>query len=231
MSQKLPACGDVRIGRRTLLAGASAFAGASVLASGFADAQRRAAAGPEEVPVAELMTPGPLPDFVTGKEDAPVTIVEYASLTCGACGYFNTKVLPALKAKYIDTGKARLILRPFARDGLDAAAWMLAYCAGGDKSLLLVYALFERQQAWVVNGPNAVAELFKVAKQAGFTQDSFDKCIKDSTALGQIETIRTRATEKFGVEATPTFFINGKRLTGGSLADFDKALTPLLTKS
>lgn len=232
MPLKLSALGDIMIGRRSLLAGASAAAGAAILASGMAAAQRRAAAaGPAEVPVAELMTPGPLPDFVTGKEDAPVTVVEYASLTCGACGYFNTKVLPALKSKYIDTGKIRLILRPFARDGLDAAAWMLAYCAGGDKSLLLVHALFERQQQWVVNGPSAVAELYKVAKQAGFTQESFDKCIKDSTALGHIEAIRARGTEKFGVEATPTFFINGKRLMGGSLSDFDKALAPILPKS
>jgi protein-disulfide isomerase len=231
VSQKFPGLGEIAMGRRSLLAGVSAAVGAATLASAMATAQRRPAAGPAEVPVAELMTPGPLPDFVTGKEDAPVTVVEYASLTCGACGYFNTKVLPALKTKYIDTGKIRLVLRPFARDGLDAAAWMLAYCAGGDKSLLLVYALFERQQQWLVSGPNAVAELYKVAKQAGFTQESFDKCIKDSTALGQIEAIRTRATEKFGVEATPTFFINGKRLMGGSLADFDKALTPILPKS
>lgn len=194
-------------------------------------AQRKKAAA-DQVPVAELMAPGPLPEFIYGKADATVTIVEYASLTCGGCGFFHTKLLPALKTKYIDTGKARLVLRPFARDNLDAAAWMLAFCAGGERGLLLASILFERQQQWVVGGPNAVAELFKVAKQAGFTQEAFDKCVKDSTALGHIETIRNTASTKWGVESTPTFFINGKRLASqGTVAEFEKAIDPLLPKS
>jgi protein-disulfide isomerase len=230
VSYKLPVLSDAKLGRRTVVMGMSTLAGVALLAPELAIAQRRSD-GPAEVNVKDLMEPGPLPDFISGKEDAPVTVVEYASLTCGACGYFNTKILPTIKTKYIDTGKIRLHLRPFARDGLDAAAWMLAYCAGGDKSALLVHALFERQQQWVVNGPNAVAEIFKVAKQAGFTQESFDKCIKDSASLSNIEAIRVRGTDKFGVQATPTFFINGKRLTGGTVADFDKALAPLLSKS
>ena len=91
---------------------------------------------------AELMKPGPLPDLVLGKADAPVTIVEYASMTCSHCANFHTAVLPKLKEKYIDTGKVRLILREFPLDNLAAAASMLARCAAGDKSYELIGAFF-----------------------------------------------------------------------------------------
>jgi protein-disulfide isomerase len=122
----------------------------------------------------------------------------------------------------------RFILREFPLDNLAAAASMLARCAGGDKTYPLVGVLFEKQDEWVVRG-NPVPRLFEIAKQAGFTQESFDKCLTDQKLLEQISAVRTRANEKFGVTSTPTFFINGKRLSGGSaIADFDQAIEPLL---
>jgi protein-disulfide isomerase len=137
-------------------------------------------------------------------------------------------VFPELKQKYIDSGKVRFIFREFPLDNLAAAASMLARCAGGEKTFALIGVLFERQEEWVVRS-NPVPKLFEIAKQAGFTQETFDKCLTDQKLLEQITAARARASEKFGVSSTPTFFINGKRLTGGStISDFDQAIEPLL---
>lgn len=191
-------------------------------------AQRRN--GPAEVPVADLMKEGPLPDLSIGKADAPVTIVEYASMTCGHCANFHNKVFPALKEKYIDTGKVRFIFREFPLDNLAAAASMLARCTGGDKAYPLIGALFKTQEQWAFVRGNPVPELFKVAKQAGYTQEAFDKCLRDDALLEKLTSIRDKASKEFGVNSTPTFFINGKRLTGRSdqVETFDQAIAPLL---
>jgi len=180
------------------------------------------------VPVEELMKPGDLPDLAMGNSDSKVTVVEYASMTCGHCANFHNNVFPELKKKYIDTGKIRFIMREFPLDNLAAAGSMLARCAGGDKTYPVIEMLFEKQADWVVR-QNPVPKLFALAKQAGFTQESFDKCLTDDKLLSQIEAERKRASEVFGVSSTPTFFINGKRLEGApTVAEFDKALEPLL---
>src|SRR6185312_13595371 len=105
------------------------------------------------------------------------------------------------------------IMREFPLDNLAAAAAMLTRCAGGEKTYPLVEVLFKQQEQWAFVRGNPVPELFKVAKQAGFTQESFDKCLTDQKLLEQVTSQRTRASDTFGVSATPTFFINGKRLT------------------
>jgi protein-disulfide isomerase len=191
-------------------------------------AQRRKA-GPSEVPTEELMKQGPLPELVLGKEDAPITVVEYASMTCGHCANFHNKVFPALKEKYIDTGKVRFVMREFPLDNLAAGASMLARCAGGDKTFPLIGALFHTQENWAFVRGDPRPELFKVAKQAGFTQESFDKCLADQKLLDDISAVRTRAADQFGVNSTPTFFINGKKMTAGpSIEEFDKAFGEIL---
>ncbi len=191
-----------------------------------ASAQRKPP-GPNEVAIEDLMKAGDLPELSIGKADAPVTIVEYASMTCGHCANFHNKELPRLKEKYIDTGKARLILREFPLNKLAAAGSMLARCAGGDKTLPLISVLFEKMDQWVVNNP--VPELFKIAKQAGFSQESFDKCLSDQKLLDQLEAGRSYASTKLGVNATPTFFINGRRLQAApTLEEFEKVIEPLL---
>jgi len=187
-------------------------------------AQRR---GPAEVSVEELMKPGELPDLAIGNADAPVTIVEYASMTCPHCAAFHNRVLPELKKKYIDTGKVRLVFREFPLDNLAAAGAMLARCSG-DNAFAMLEILFQKQDEWVVRN-DPVSKLFDMAKQAGFTKESFEKCLTDDELLKKVEAMRSRANEQFGVNSTPTFFINGKRLSGGgSIADFDRALEPLL---
>ena len=209
--------------RAALLGGA-----VSVVAMALpAFAQRKPAAGAvAEVSVEELMKAGALPDLVLGKADAPCTIVEYASLTCGHCANFHNKVLPVLKTKYIDTGKVRLIMREFPLQNLAAGAAMLARCAGGaEKTIAFTGALFAKQDEWAFQAQNPLPELFKFAKQAGFTQDSFDKCLTDQKLLDDITAVRARASEKFGVDATPAFFINGKRFNGApTVEEFDKAI-------
>ena len=182
--------------------------------------------------MAELMQPGPLPDLVLGKADAPVTIVEYASMTCGHCANFHTKVLPSIKQKYIEPGKVRLILREFPLDTRAAAASMLARCSGPDKAYDLIGKLFAEQESWAFVQTNPVAALYKIAETAGFNDDTFKKCVGDEKLLESITQARDKASKSFGVSATPTFFINGKRLEAPSdqVESFDKAIEPLLKK-
>lgn len=211
----------------SLAIAATAAAGFLALTANDSFAQKKT--GPAEVPVEELMKPGDLEDISIGPKDAKVTIVEYASMTCGHCQKFQTSVFPQLKTKYIDTNKVRFITREFPLDNLAAAASMLARCAGGDKTFPMIETLFEKQADWAFTQGNPVPKLFDIAKQAGFTQESFDKCLTDQKLLDSITNGRKRASETFGVNATPTFFINGKRLTETpTIEAFDKVLEPLL---
>ena len=117
----------------------------------------------------------------------------------------------------------------FPLDNLAAAAAMIARCSGGEKTLAMIETLYEKQADWAFTNGNPVPKLFDIAKQAGFTQESFDKCLTDQKLLDQITSGRTHATEAFGVNSTPTFFINGKRLQEvPTLAAFDKMIEPLL---
>jgi protein-disulfide isomerase len=176
--------------------------------------------------VAALLAPGPLPDLSLGKEDAPNTIVEYASMTCPHCAQFHKTVLPELQTKYIDTGKARLILREFPLDGLAVAAFMLARCAGPDRYYPVVGALFDTQETWAVAGTDGKEKLLLVAKQAGFSKEKFDQCLADKELFNKIVETRKRGHETFGVDSTPTFFVNGKRMAEDqTLAAFEAALS------
>ena len=176
---------------------------------------------------ADLVQAGPLGDVVLGNADAPVTIIEYASMTCGHCATFHNTTYPAMKAKYIDTGKVRYILREFPLDPLAAGAFMLARCSGNDKYYPIVEALFQKQKEWVVQNP--IPPLLALAKQAGFTEESFEACLKDQKILEGIEAVRTHGAEKLGVNSTPTFFINGKVHRGIlTIEELDKQLQPLL---
>ena len=182
--------------------------------------------------LAELMSPGPLQDISLGRAEAPNTIVEYASMTCSHCARFHTTVLPELKQKFIDHGQARLILREFPLDGLAVAAFMLARCAGDDRYYPMVDALFETQQTWAVPGADGKEKLLLIAKQAGFSKEKFDQCLADKELFNKIVEVRQRAHEKFGVDSTPTFFINGKRLTGEQdLKNFEAALAGVTTST
>jgi protein-disulfide isomerase len=219
--------------RRHLLMGATAVAAVLAAAGGGYylwsrpdTAVAQPAAG-GEVSLAELMIPGPLGDEVQGAENAPVTIVEYASMTCPHCAHFHETTYPELKKKYIDTGKVRFIFREFPLDPLAAAASMLARCAGKDKYFPLIETFFAQQKDWVVQKP--LQPMFAIAKQAGFTQQSFDECLANQKMLNGIEESRTRAASKFNVNSTPTFFINGKVFRGAlTVEELDKQVAPYL---
>jgi protein-disulfide isomerase len=177
--------------------------------------------------VADLMQPGPLEDMAVGDANAPVTIIEYASMTCPHCAAFHETTYPELKKRYIDTGKVRFIFREFPLDPLAAGAFMLARCGGKDKYFPLVETLFHQQKDWVVQKP--LEPLKAIAKQAGFTEQSFEACLANQQVLDGIEQVRQRATDKLGVNSTPTFFINGKVQRGAiSIDELDKQIQPYL---
>ena len=204
--------------RRSLLATA-----ACALAFSIAPA-RAEKAGSGSFPVAELMAPNALPDIAEGKADAPVTIIEYASMTCTHCAAFHQNVYGDLKKNYIDAGKVRFILREFPLDPLATAAFMLARELGEDKRDAAVNLLFSQQKNWAfVDKP--LDGLANVLKQAGMGQERFEAILKDQALYDKVNKVRDRAAEKFGVNSTPTFFVNGEKYTGEvSLADIDKII-------
>ena len=180
--------------------------------------------------VEELMRPGPLPDLVEGKADAPVTIIEYASMTCPHCANFHKTTYAALKTKYIDTGKVRFIFREFPLDELAVAASMLARCAGKDdgaRAMALIDVLFASQDKWATRNP--VPQLQQIGKQAGITEKAFDECMKDQKLYDNILAMRERGSKEYKVESTPTLFVNGKMVKGGvSIEELEKLMAPLL---
>jgi protein-disulfide isomerase len=212
------------IDRRLLL---SLLAGTAITSASGSFAQQ-AARPTETVDVTELAVPGPLGDQIMGSADAKVTIVEYASMTCVHCANFHKEGYRHLKEKYVDTGKVRFILRELPFDPLSAAAFMLARCAGDGKYFGMIELLFAQQAAWTqTNKP--VDALLSVAKQAGFTQETFETCLKNQQIYDGVNAVRTRAQEKFGVDSTPSFFVNGRRYGGNlSAQQLEAIIEPLL---
>jgi protein-disulfide isomerase len=169
----------------------------------------------DAIPPADLMKPDALPEMSMGNDKASVTVIEYASMTCPHCAHFQETTFPEIKKRYIDTGKVRYIFREFPLDTLAAAAFMLARCAGEKDSsryFAMVDTMFRQQRTWAVEKP--IPPLMAIAKQAGFTEQSFNACLANQKMLEGIESIRQRAVDKFKVQSTPTFFINGTAYPG-----------------
>jgi protein-disulfide isomerase len=222
----------VSITRREFLEGTAALTLAagvlSTLPDGVFDLVAKAHA--QNVSVDELMKPGALPDQVEGKADAPVTIVEYASMSCSHCAAFHVGTYPVMKSKYIETGKVRYILREFPLDPLAAGAFMLARCAGDGKYYPIVDTLFNQQKDWAF-AQNPIPPLSKIAKTFGFTDQSFEQCLSNQKLLDNMEEVRKQA-QKFGVTSTPTFFINGQMFRGAMTPqELDKQVEPFLKAS
>ena len=176
---------------------------------------------------ADLAVAPPDGDVVIGSDKAPVTIIEYASMTCPHCAHFEENTLPEWKKRYLDTGKVRYMMREFPLDALAAAGFMLARCAGKDKYEAVIETLFAKQSDWAVQQP--IEPLKAIAKQFGFTEESFSACLANQKVLDNIQTVRDHATQKLGANSTPTFFINGKRLVGDlSIDQIVKEITPYL---
>jgi len=166
-----------------------------------------------DVPLDELLTPGPLEEMSIGDPTAPNVIVEYASMTCSHCAAFHTKVFPELKRRFIDTGKVRFIFREFPLDGLAASVFMLARCSGKDNYFATVDVLFKKQKDWLDGeGDARPALLSSLGEVGGFTKESLDKCLEDEALFTKIVEVRRRANDEYKVSSTPSFFVNGKAL-------------------
>ncbi|MBV9824277.1 MAG: DsbA family protein [Alphaproteobacteria bacterium] len=170
-------------------------------------------------------------DRVLGKSDAPITIVEYASLTCPHCAHFEATVLPDLKKNWIDTGKVKLVMRDFPLDQLAMKAEMLARCVPADRFYPLTESLFATQQNWVVaNNPDGALQ--KQALFAGVGKKEFDACMANKGVEDQVAQSRLTASKQLGVDSTPTFFINGQKFTGEpTIEAFTQLLNGLAAKS
>ena len=178
----------------------------------------------------DVAKPVSLPDMALGPANAPVTITEFASMTCPHCAAFNENVFPKIKSTYIDTGKIRYVFREFPLDIKAAAGSMLARCiAQGDagKYFAVIDMQFKQQNDWVTK--NTTETLTRIGKQAGLSQKGVEDCLKDQALLDKIAADQKYASEVLKVDSTPTFFINGEKIKGEtSFAEFDKKIKSLL---
>lgn len=190
------------IPRRAVLIGATAMA-----ALGAAGALARPAAAA----LADL--DAMLADRVLGKAEAPIEIVEYASLTCGHCATFHRDTLPRLQAEWLDTGKARLVFRDYPLDGVALRAAMMARCVAPERYFAVIKMLFDGQDRWS-RARDPVAALGGIARLAGLTQAEFDACMANEPLQKGIIARALEAQQKYRVESTPSFLIDGKLASG-----------------
>ena len=186
----------------------------------------------QDAAVAALVAkPGSLPEIALGSATAPVTITEYASMSCPHCAAFGENVFPMLRTKYIDTGKVRFVFREFPLDIKAAAASMLARCiADGDaeKYLDTVRLLFQQQEALMAQTKDT---LIMIGKQAGMSEQAVETCEKNQVLLDKLAADQQFAFDALKVDSTPTFFVNGERLRGAmSFEELEEKLKPLLKK-
>ncbi len=178
----------------------------------------------------DVAKPVSLPDMALGPANAPVTITEFASMTCPHCAAFDATVFPKIKSEFIDTGKVRYIFREFPLDIKAAAGSMLARCiAKGDaaKYFTVVDLLFRQQADWAMK--NTAETLTRIGKQAGLSQQAVEDCLKDQALLDKIAADQKYASEVLKVDSTPTFFINGEKIKGEtSFEEFSKRIDALL---
>jgi protein-disulfide isomerase len=181
--------------------------------------------------VALLAKPAALPDMALGPEKAPVTIYEFASMSCPHCAAFEQNVFPMIRSKYIDTGKVRYVFREFPLDIKAAAASMLARCiANGDaeKFFGAIDTMFKQQVPLMTQTQET---LQAIGKEAGLDDKGAETCVKDQPLLDKLSADQKFANEELKVDATPTFFINGTMTKGAiSFEEFEAKLKPLLKK-
>ena len=174
---------------------------------------------------ADINTPPALGEMSLGPADAKVTVIEYASATCPHCAAFHKETFGALKKEYIDTNKIRFVLREFPHNDAALAAFMVARCAPKETYFPMLDIFFNTQDAWTKSPREG---LLNIAKQAGFTEEAFNKCLTDEKMAKAILDIR-QAAEGFGVTGIPTFFINGERYQGETTIEALRAkIDPLL---
>ena len=163
-------------------------------------------------------------------EGAKVTVVEYASVTCGACAAWHEETWPAFKAAYVDTNKVRFVFRelPTGPINVAVAGFMIARCAGEDKYFDVVGNIMSSQREWQ-QGVSPRDTLFRIGNGAGLSNQQIETCIKDPENIAAADA-RARAAQAAGVEATPSFYVNGVKTTGNSMEDLSRAIDAELAK-
>jgi len=174
----------------------------------------------------QLMTIGPLPDLIQGSPSASITIIEYGSTTCSHCSAFHETTWPELKAKYIDSGRAKFIFREFPLDPLATASLMLARCAGPDMRNVVVDQLLSQQKTWAfVDKP--LEALLLLVEEIGISQTDAEACLRNEDLYRGVRQSRERAAAAFNIDSTPTFFVDGRKLRGDlTISDFDRVIDP-----
>lgn len=165
-------------------------------------------------------------EMTMGKADAKVTVIEYASASCGHCATFHTEVFPAFKTKYVDTGRVKYVFREFITPPaeLAAAGFLTARCGGKDKYFSVLDGVFRSQEEIFRTG-DMRSPLVRVAKSAGLTEEQFMACVSDEKALKALATRVEKFAKQDSITGTPTFLINGEKLDGEqTIAAFDKAI-------
>lgn len=157
-------------------------------------------------------------DKVLGNDDAPVTIVEYASFTCPHCASFHNETMPLLKERYIDTGQVRFVFRDFPLNEPALRAGMMARCVPEEQYFNVVDVVFSTLNQWS-SGPNWMQSLSRIGRMAGLSQQAFDACMADTQLEEKILALRLEGANTFNVQATPSFVVNGKTLSGGRSID------------
>ena len=182
----------------------------------------------EHPTLAEIMAPGDLPEMALGRRDAPVTIVQYASLSCPYCRKFQIETFPLLKTEYIDTGKVRYVLRAEFPIGKQSGLATIALrCAPADKYFLLYDKLMREQASWVSQEVRP-DPIFRIAAQVGMTRAQFDSCRENRAMIGKLNAIKERGRQ-LGVIGTPNFFIDGKLVkTVLGMAEIREMVDPIL---
>ncbi|MGH7019562.1 MAG: DsbA family protein [Brevundimonas sp.] len=163
-------------------------------------------------------------------EDAKVTVVEYASVTCGHCAVWNEEVWPEFKTKYVDTKKVRYVFREFPTPPQDiaVAGFLIARCAGPDKYFDVVHDIMASQKEWMA-GVAPRTTLFRAAAAAGLSQEQTEACIRDKAAIEEMSN-RIKAGIDAGVTGTPTFIVNGTKVVDSSLTGLSEAIDAELAK-
>ena len=157
-------------------------------------------------------------DIFYGDADAKVTVVEYASLTCGHCGRFHTQSLPELKKGPIADGTLRIVYRDFPLDGLALRASALARCGGPDRRLAIVGLLFDSQERWT-RTQDPLSALVQIGKLAGLKEEQSRACMEDRGMFDQIIAEAQTGEQKHGVRSTPSFVANDKVYRGALTAE------------
>lgn len=220
------------ITRRKLLTNSAASCLIASAGLGLAGTSAAFAADGEKYSVKKLMLPDGPADHFIGGEDAKVTIIEYASSTCPHCATFHVNTFPQIKKEYIDTGKIRFVLRPFVLNILDAVVFMLAYKAGETSTqnyYTIIDAYMKTQSQWT-QAKDPRKALLEIAKQYGFTEETFDETLTNKEVFAGMERLREQASKEFDMHGTPSFYINGTQLEGNqSFEAMAAQIDPLLS--